>query len=150
MSYRGTPILLDTNILVHILRGQAAGKWLIDTYRLRRSGERPRVCDVSLGELLALAKKWNWKPERRAEVFELSQSFLRIGISNLTIMEEYARLSTHWERLGKRMEQNDLWIAATAKVSESTLLTTDEDFIKLSETLDVEWVDPAHLKKISK
>ena len=41
------------------------------------------------------------------------------------------------------MGKNDLWIAACAKATGATLLTTDKDFDHLdTELLSVEYVDP--------
>lgn len=41
------------------------------------------------------------------------------------------------------MGKNDVWIAATARITGTTLLTTDKDFDPLQGVwLDREWVDP--------
>jgi predicted nucleic acid-binding protein len=62
------------------------------------------------------------------------------------VLEAYGQLSMHWERAGKRMEQNDLWIAASAQALDAVLLTADGDFRKLEKMIQVEWVDPELLK----
>jgi len=144
------PLLLDTNIVVHLLRGRAAGRWLDTTFSLRRRSETPLLSAVSLGELLALATKWRWKAEKHAEILELGRMFVVVDIYRQEILESYAKLGVTWEKKGKRLEQNDLWIAATAAATHAAVLTTDNDFRKLSQVLDVHWVDPEMLKEIER
>lgn len=140
-------ILLDTNILVHVLRGKVAGAWLRERYALDSpTSERPLVSIITLGELLALATKWNWAAKRRAAILDLEKNFVVVDIRNREVLARYAELGVHWERQGRRMEQNDLWIAATAKAADATLLTTDGDFRKLAPDVRVEWIDPDVLK----
>ncbi len=141
-------VLLDTNILVHLLRGKAAGRWLDATYQLRERDIRPLLCVVSLGELLALAAKWSWKPEKQQQIQELVRSYVVVDINHRPVLEGYAKLRTRWERASKRMEQNDLWIAASAEAAGAAILTTDRDFRKLSESITIEWIDPEKLKKL--
>lgn len=44
----------------------------------------------------------------------------------------------------RNMGKNDLWIAATAHVTQATLVTTDKDFGHLhTHFLEVDWVDIA-------
>jgi predicted nucleic acid-binding protein len=47
------------------------------------------------------------------------------------------------QKSGKSIEQNDMWIAATATASGAHLLTTDKDFDPLYPAyLDRTWIDP--------
>lgn len=62
-----------------------------------------------------------------------------MDINHPDILSAYGELDDLSERAGRPMGKNDLWIAATAKVSGATLLTTDGDFDHL---------DPAHLTRI--
>jgi len=48
------------------------------------------------------------------------------------------------------MGKNDLWIAACAKAAGARLLTTDEDFDHLADSmLTVEFIDPASMKTLA-
>ena len=49
------PVLLDTGILVHLLRGDALGTHVDDAHQLRASAARPLICIVTVGEILTLA-----------------------------------------------------------------------------------------------
>ncbi len=140
-------LLLDTNVLVHLLRADAAGRWLDTTYNL--SGRRKHFLSIiSVGELLRLAEMWSWGPARRNRILELSAAFGVIDIHHQEILESYARIGVHWERMGMRLEQNDLWIAATVDNVGATLLTTDDDFNRLKKIIEVEWIDPEYLKTL--
>ena len=72
-----------------------------------------------------------------------------VDINYRPVLESYAKLSSKWERAGKRMEQNDLWIAASAQTAGAVILTTDRDFRKLSQDIQVEWIDPEKLKRLA-
>ncbi len=143
-------ILLDTNILVHLLRGQAAGTWIDESFQLRKRPYRPLVSVISVGEILALAEKWDWGPRRRQEIDSLLATLTILDIRHQEILQRYAIFSTRWERAGLRMEQNDLWIAASAGSVNAVLLTTDDDFKKLSEVIQVQWVDSQHLRRLNR
>ena len=48
---------------------------------------------------------------------------------------KHAFLSLPTGMSARNMGKNDLWIAATAKVLEATLITTDKDFAHLSKVM---------------
>ena len=59
------------------------------------------------------------------------------------IAEAYAELEVYTQSQGAKLGQNDLWIAATAKVTGATLLTTDRDFDSLDGVhIHRIWLDP--------
>jgi len=132
------------------LTSRGAGRWIESQFDFRSRDETPLISFVTLGELLALAEKWGWGEEKRRKIFELPQSFVMADIRTRSVLERYAELSVRWERAGQRLEQNDLWIAATASAAEAVLLTTDRDFQKLAPELAVEWLDPEFLKGLPK
>lgn len=54
------------------------------------------------------------------------------------------RYLLHSRQLGRPMGENDVWIAAAARVTNTRLLTTDHDFDPLHPTmLQRDWIDPA-------
>ncbi len=65
----------------------------------------------------------------------------RLMISAYVEIDDYSR------RHGRVMGKNDVWIAATARVTEATILTTDKDFDHLHPHLITrEYVNPnSHL-----
>jgi predicted nucleic acid-binding protein len=94
--------VLDTNIVVHVTRGNALGRHLVDTLQLRG---RPEVPMISVVTVLVI-----------------------VDINSKPLLDAYAEID-HWCRQTSfRPGKNDLWIAATAMVSSSELLTADHDF----------------------
>jgi tRNA(fMet)-specific endonuclease VapC len=53
-------ILLDTNVLVHLVRGNEFGRSVNQAYGLADRKERPLISVVTVGEMLSLAKKLSW------------------------------------------------------------------------------------------
>lgn len=52
--------LLDTSIVLHLVRGKATGEALDRTFGLRDRLERPLISIVTVGELLAFARRRGW------------------------------------------------------------------------------------------
>lgn len=58
------------------------------------------------------------------------------------ILQAYVDLDVLAKSDGKSIGKNDLWIAATAKVLEAFLITTDKDFEPLRSELNLILLDP--------
>lgn len=72
----------------------------------------------------------------------LFEDFVIVDISD-EILDLYAQIDTYLVRVGRAVEQNDTWIAATAIATGAHLLTTDKDFDPLYPAyLDRTWIDP--------
>ena len=57
---------------------------------------------------------------------------------------EIDKLNQAVRKGARQLSNNDMWIAATAKASNASLLTADQDFIHLHpHYLIVEYIDPA-------
>ena len=133
------PYLLDTNILVALVRGGALGTAIDTQFSLRSSPYKPVISVVSAGELLSLARKFGWEGRKLTVVRRLLAQLVWIDINTTDIIEAYAELDFFSDQNGRHMGKNDLWIAATAKTSHTTLLTTDDDFDHLY---------PVHINRI--
>jgi tRNA(fMet)-specific endonuclease VapC len=135
--------LLDTNILLAYARGGDLGQWVEATYQLRVSPTMPLVSIVTVGEIWALADKLNWGDPRKRMVADLLQLLVAIPLETTGVIEAYARIDAHNQRIGRPMGQNDMWIAATAHATQATLLTTDSDFDHLNPGfLTHHWINP--------
>jgi tRNA(fMet)-specific endonuclease VapC len=79
---------------------------------------------------------------------QLLENLVTVDISSNEVLNAYAELDAYSESNGRRMEKNDLWIAATAKVAGATLLTADRDFDFLYEQklIEVATIDPEKYK----
>jgi tRNA(fMet)-specific endonuclease VapC len=120
--------LLDTNILVHLVRRDRRGQEINASYRLLVVEPTPLVSIVTDGELRSLAYQFGWGEQLVGRAMFLLDFFVRYPIDAPEILHTYAVIDADSRRRGVRMGKNDLWIAATAHVTGATLLTTDEDF----------------------
>lgn len=124
-------ILLDTNVLIQLIRGNAVGERIDADYNLRFRTDRPLISLVTVGELRGLALKLGWQAPKLTALQHLVSELVIVRPDQGTVIDRYAEIYTHCERDQKParpMGQNDMWIAATASASNATLLTTDGDF----------------------
>jgi tRNA(fMet)-specific endonuclease VapC len=131
--------LLDTNILVHVIRGKATGQAIDANFGLRAMLNRCVISVVSVGEMYSLARFWKWGPKKRAQLQGLLGQVAWIDINHPELLEAYGEIDNLSSAIGRSMGKNDVWIAATTKVAGIILLTTDGDFDHLH---------PAHLTRI--
>ena len=143
-----TPVLLDTGILVHVCRSQAAARSLDERFGLLSRRATPWISVISVGEISAFAERNGWGGAKRQVLMDLLENLVVVDINRKPVIDCYARLDTHLSASGRRMgQQNDLWIAATAAATGAVLITTDRDFDDLHPAhLAREWVDPASLR----
>lgn len=146
MKLAGEQLVLDTNILLHLLRGKRAAMGLEQTYAI--SGRNPRaiISVVSKGELKALAYKFNWSAEQHERVDLMLDGLPAADVSHRSVWSKYAELDHASAARGVTMGKNDLWIAATVIVVGGVLLTTDGDFDHLAGELRLERVPEAELR----
>ena len=129
--------LLDTGILLAYIRAGALGQYVEERYQLRAQPYKPLISIVSVGEIRALARQFGWGNHKKASMRRLLRELVQVDISNEAILDAYAELADFTRRPpGQTVPQNDLWIAATAKVTGTTLLTLDTDFDQF---------DPGHI-----
>ena len=138
--------LLDTNILLIFLR-EGATKVLIDKeYNPIGRDNNPIISIVTVGEIRSIAKRNYWGARRMTAVENLMKKLIVTDIKYEDVIEKYAEIDAYSQdklkdkRLGmtaRNMGKNDLWIAATAAVTGSKLMTTDNDF----DHLDGEYFD---------
>lgn len=95
---------------------------------------RPLICVVSVGELLSFAEQQGWGAVKREQAAFLLGYFARAGIDVPDVLNAYAGIDTYSRGRGVKMGKNDLWIAATAHVTDATLVTSDRDFEHLRGT----------------
>ncbi len=146
--------LLDTNVLVALIRAGTLGRQIDADYRPRDARFRPLVSVVSIGEINSLARQFAWGSKKITEVTGLLDNLVVEDINAPEILEAYGEIDHASRVAGRRMGKNDVWIAATAKVTGATLLTTDRDFEHLDRrsalytagapAIDLAWIDPSH------
>ena len=135
--------LLDTNILVHLIRRDDTGERIRHLYNPLMTDPRPLISVVTDGELRSLSFQFGWGKEKTEKSRFFLSYFQRITIDTEDILQADALIDTYSERAGRSMGKNDLWIAATAHITGAYILTTDADFDHLDPLfLKREWIDP--------
>lgn len=143
----GTPLLLDTNIVIHLARGGAPAERLESDFGLRSRPLVPWISVITVGEPFAFAERNAWGARKREALEQVIGTLVVVDMRRPTVLRAYAALDTHLKRSGTPMgQQNDVWIAATAAATGAVLLT-DADFDVLHpDRLIREWVDPESLR----
>ena len=145
--YVATPglYLLDTNVLLHYVRGGALKDRIEAQYSLMIADQVPLYSYVTEAEMWSLAEQRNWGKPKREQLRYLLGLFRRVPVEDredLTL-QAYVLIDGVSLGYGIDMGKNDLWIAATARVTTATLLTSDKDFDHLQGSfLSHEWIDP--------
>ncbi len=139
--------LLDTNILVALIRGNKLGKYIDSNYSLSTAFTKSLISIVTVGEMYSLARKFNWGTVKTQELRDLLDELVWLDISDDSTLQAYGDIDAAMEAIGQPMGKNDLWIAASTRATGATLLTTDSDFDRLYPTwIDRIWIDPIHGK----
>jgi predicted nucleic acid-binding protein len=128
-------LVLDTNVLVHLLRRDATGQYLETSFALSRRPERPLLCSVVEGELRGLAAWWDWGAMRVAELEKAFTQLVRVSAGAPEVIRAYGELYAIQNNMGQRIGDNDLWIAATTRAVSGVLLTCDTDFQRIDQAL---------------
>ena len=138
--------LLDTGVVLNLVRANAVGRYLATTFDLNNPKFRPMVSIVSHGELPVLADRNNWGEKKNTALENALAGLVTIDIDSPEILDAYVevdRKSRAHPKGARAMSDNDSWIAACAIATGAVLLTTDKDFLHLSPHLcKVQWVDP--------
>jgi tRNA(fMet)-specific endonuclease VapC len=128
--------LLDTNILIAALKGQADVRRRLETMPLATL----RLSAIVLGELEFGAEKSAYGERNRARLAQLTQRLPLIGIDAETT-RHYARVRALLERQGTPIGANDTWIAAQALAIEATLVTDNErEFRRIPDLRTQNWL----------
>ena len=128
MRLAGQQLILDTNILLHLLRGKSAAEVIEREYRISGRSPRSIISVVTKGELKALGYKFAWGTRQHERLDTMLAHLPSVDISHSALWNAYAELDHSSTQAGVKMGKNDLWIAATTRLTEGVLLTTDGDF----------------------
>jgi predicted nucleic acid-binding protein len=93
--------LLDTNVLVHLLRNNNLGQFLDATYHLLTPPAPIPVSIVTIGELYALANKFNWGAAKRTALDNLLACLIWVDINDPQLLLTYGEMDA-WSQAGTR------------------------------------------------
>lgn len=138
--------VLDTNIILLYLKDHPTKTLIEETYGPFLPENNPIISIVTVAEIRSIAAKNNWGEKRIKIVEEFMNELIVVEIRFNDLINAYAEIDAFSQgKLKERalkvaarnMGKNDLWIAATAHVTQSKLITTDRDF----EHLDGEYFE---------
>lgn len=138
-------IVFDTNIILYYLTKHTFSGKLDEQLKPFSPSNFSIISIVTEAELKSLALQRNWGHKKIESLDKFLEQFLKVPIQSKDLINAYAEIDnysqgksiTHTYPKGfssKNMGKNDLWIAATAKVTNSTILTNDNDFEHLKGT----------------
>jgi len=99
-------------------------------YEARLRGATLALSFQAVAELWRLPEKNGWGDQRRRRLETFLQRFLVIPF-DMELTKVWARITVDAERLGRRLEAGDAWIAATAVHRGLPLYTEDRDLLGL-------------------
>jgi predicted nucleic acid-binding protein len=138
--------VLDTSIVLSLIRGKELGRQIDESFGLSAWRHRQTISIVTHGELKVLAERNNWGELKRQALAEALDHLVTVDIDSEILVDAYVRIEEACRQTSggeQKMGQNDMWIAATALMSDLSLITTDRDFNHLNGRLiGVHWVDP--------
>jgi tRNA(fMet)-specific endonuclease VapC len=142
----GRQVVLDTNVLVHLIRGGDAGRLIEQHYGVGARRPRAVVPVVVKGEIKSLALQFGWGAKKQGQLDALLAQLPTVDIASDPVVTAYAQLDDASRKQGRTMGKNDVWIAAVTMVQKGVLLTTDQDFDHLANgSIEREYIDPAQL-----
>lgn len=137
---------LDTNVLLFYVRDKRTRVFIDDTIGPFNDENDAIISIVSVGEIYSLAAKNKWGSTKIKIVEKLLDSLIIIEVRYEDLIKMYVDIDTYSNKSNPvrqvegsavKMGKNDLWIAATAAITKSKLLTSDNDF----DHLDGEYFD---------
>jgi predicted nucleic acid-binding protein len=135
--------LLDTNVVLQLVRGKVLGRYLASIFALLDTVNRPLVSIVTHGELRVIADRNNWGAEKLAALQSALDNLVTIDLNDRAVLQAYVDVQRFSRLAARQLNANDAWIVACAKAADATLLTTDGDFKHLKPPdWQVHCVDP--------
>ena len=133
--------LLDTNILLIYLRNQQTKDYIDRSYQPFDLPNIPLISVVTKGEIKSIGLKNRWGTTRLRSLDVFLDQLVVVDINAEDIISRYATIDAFSQdkladnplgSTARNMGKNDLWIAATASVTNAKLTTTDGDFDHLN------------------
>ncbi|MFK8165180.1 MAG: type II toxin-antitoxin system VapC family toxin [Lewinella sp.] len=128
---------LDTNVLLFYVRDKNTRQFLDEQFGPFSEENESIISIVSVAEIYSLAAKNKWGEVKLKVVERLIDDLVIVEIRYKDLIDNYIDIDTfsngsNPKRIRKgsaiKMGKNDLWIAATAVVTGSKLITSDNDF----------------------
>lgn len=150
--------ILDTNIVLLYLRHEPFMDYIESQFDPFGQGNQPSISIVTIGEIRSITKRNKWGEKRKKAIGAFMDELIVLDIHYQDILNAYAEIDAFSQgkieekplpMTARNMGKNDLWIAASAYVTNSKLITTDKDFNHLNkEYFDVLYIDRNQALKV--
>ena len=125
-----TPVLLDTTVYSHSMRGTPAA------VRAVREAPLILVSPIVVGELIAGFRRGSRQARNRAQLKAfLAKERVRLVVVSQATAEHYAAIVDQLRSAGTPIPTNDTWIAACAMENGAAVTTSDPHFTWISGLL---------------
>jgi|SRR5581483_11236834 len=130
--------VLDTTIISELMRSNSVVRSHISVLP---PSDRLVVCPITRGEILYGLERLPRGKRRRTLEAEAALLFASIPCVAVPASsgDHYAKMKREAERKGTPVDENDLWIAATARSLNATLATADNDFRRITDLSISDW-----------
>jgi tRNA(fMet)-specific endonuclease VapC len=140
---RSDLLLLDTTIVIHLLRNNEVAQRVDASFQIRHRTDRPIISIVTVGECLSLARQLGWGTAKVDALEALLPELVIVPIDSRPVLERFGEFHSWAKSAGRALSHNDLWIAATAAATGAHLITADKDFDPLHpERIHRTWIAP--------
>lgn len=128
---------LDTNVLLFYVRDKITRRFIDEKFGPFSDENESIISIVSIGEIYSLAAKNKWGETKLKVVEKLIDDLVVVEVRYKDLIDLYVDIDTYSNKSNPKrvvkgsavkMGKNDLWIAATAAITDSKLLTADGDF----------------------
>ena len=126
----GNSFLLDTNIIIALLKGESVIAEKID------KASNVHIPVIVIGELY-YGSLYSSNIEKNIKDIESLASRYNVLDIDEAVARSYGHIKTNLRKNGTPIPENDIWIAALAKRHELTLVTRDKHF-KEVESISIE------------
>jgi tRNA(fMet)-specific endonuclease VapC len=135
-------LVLDTCAIIHIIRGKASGQQIQTWINSLSPQPRQIISTVTKAELLTFALMAGWQTNKIdfLHKFLTGVTYVDINHADNQLIDNYKLIDGYSKNKAVDpngnykggshilMGKNDIWIAATARTLNATLLTSDGDF----------------------
>ena len=132
--------LLDTNICIHFIKGEYDLSNKIQEVGFQSC----YISEITIAELLYGVENSSLdrQPINLQRVKNLRSSFADRVIPIGECLEEYARQKSQLRKIGRRVEDLDIFIGATSIVKNLVLITRNtKDFVNMDNLMLENWID---------
>jgi tRNA(fMet)-specific endonuclease VapC len=124
-------LLLDTNIIIAILNKETS----IDAHL---AGRTAFISSTVMGELHYGAYKSSRVTQNRKQIEEFVAGYIILPCDGAT-GELFGQIKAAQEAKGRKIPENDYWIAASAYQHDLILVTRDEHFNEVDNLMTEKW-----------